>query len=124
MQLSQFKQQSGDLALSDQQTEQLLLVMKEEKQAANSSGAFSGSGQNQASIEAALSDEQMQKFLAAQEGVNQRVYDRAQTILSPEQMTSFGKFQTNQLAMMRMGFSMTRQFLSPAKGEGGSDAGP
>jgi hypothetical protein len=125
MQLNLFKQQSSDLALTEAQTEQLLTVMKEEKETATAGGAFSDLGQTsgQGAMQAALSNEQMEKTLAAQEEVNLRVYERARTVLSEEQMNAFGKFQTNQLSMMRMGLSMTRQFLTPGGGEGDTGAG-
>jgi len=31
---------------------------------------------------------------------------------------AFGKFQTNQLQMMRMGMSMARKFITPEKTDG------
>ena len=45
--------------------------------------------------------------------MNQRVYERAKAVLSPEQLNGFGRFQTNQLQMMRMGMTMARKFLGP-----------
>jgi hypothetical protein len=68
--------------------------------------------QRQAGLQAAFSDDQTEKLLQTQETINQRVYDRAQTILSPDQLTAFGKFQKNQLQMMRMGMSMARKMFS------------
>lgn len=121
MQLNQFRMQSagGESALTDQQTEQLLAYMKEEKQAvAAATGLPSPGGtQDAANLQAMLSDGGTEKLLQAQETTNQRVYERAREILSSEQLGSFGKFQTNQLQMMRMGMNMARKFMPPEKPE-------
>jgi hypothetical protein len=116
-QLSQFRQQMGAGAINDDQAEALLGIMREEKKnvAATSGTAFPG--QNSADIDAMLKEGQVEKLLAAQETVNQNVYARAGTVLSPEQLASFGKHQTNQLQMMRMGLNMARRFM-------GSDGTP
>jgi hypothetical protein len=120
-QLSQFRQQTtGENALTDRQTEQLLAFMKEEKQAvaAASGQPPPGAGQDAANLQAMLSGGGVEKLLQSQETVNQRVYDRAREVLSPDQLGAFGKFQTNQLQMMRMGMSMARKFMTPDKAEG------
>ena len=59
-----------------------------------------------------LSADQTDKMLQFQEQVNQRVYQRATSLLSPDQLAAFGAFQTNQLQMMRMGVSMAREFFN------------
>jgi uncharacterized protein YciI len=124
-QLNQFRQQTGgENALTDQQTEQLLAFMSEEKKAvaATTGQAFPGTGQDAATWEAMFSDESVQKLMQAQEAVNQRVYERARGVLSENQLGAFGKFQTNQLQMMRLGMSMARKFMAP--GESGASTGP
>jgi hypothetical protein len=119
MQLNTFRQQAGaEYSLTDQQSEQLLTFMSEEKQAATANGQTPPDrSQRQAGLQAAFSDDQTEKLLQAQETIDQRVYDRAQTILSPDQLTAFGKFQKSQLQMMRMGMSMARKMF-------GNDAVP
>jgi hypothetical protein len=122
-QLNLFKQQNAnsDYPLNDLQTEQLLGVMKDEKRnvAASLGQEVPGSGQNQANLEAMLSEEQADKSIKFQEAVNQRVFERARTILSPDQLQAFGSFQSSQLQMMRMGMSMARKFLTPDQPQGG-----
>lgn len=118
-QLNMFGQSAGgDHPLTEAQTEQLLALMREEKQnvATTTGQRFPGAGNDPASLEAVLSEEQSEKLMTAQQTVNQRVYDRASSILQPEQMEAFGKFQTNQLNMMRMGFGMARKMMAPAGG--------
>ena len=120
-QLSQFRQQTaGENALTDRQTDQLLAFMKEEKQAvaAATGQPAPGAGQNVENMQAMFSGEGTEKLLQSQETVNQRVYERAREVLSAEQLGAFGKFQTNQLQLMRMGMSMARKFMAPEKTEG------
>jgi len=127
-QLSQFQQQTagGEHPLNDQQTEKLLTFMKEEKQAvATATGLpLPGDNRDAASMQAMFSGEGVEKLLQSQESVNQRVYDRAREVLSAEQLGDFGKFQTNQLQMMRMGMSMARKFMAPEKTEPAPPPGP
>ena len=47
--------------------------------------------------------------------MNQRVYERAKDLLSPEQLNAFAKFQTNQTQMLRMGLTMARKMMPPDK---------
>jgi hypothetical protein len=125
-QLNTFRSQTtgGDSALTDQQAEQLLAFMKEEKQNLAASGqTLPGTGQNGAKLQdlqALMSGDQTDKWLATQQTLNERVYARAQTILSPDQLKSFGQFQDNQLSMMKVGMSMARKMFAPDKAETGS----
>jgi hypothetical protein len=117
MQLNQFKVQtaSDPNPLTDMQAEQLLAIMSEEKQgvAAATGQPLSGLGQDPTSAQAFLSEEQMEKLLESQGIVNQRVNERARTVLSADQWESFSRYQTNQIEMMRMGIRMARKFLAP-----------
>jgi hypothetical protein len=113
-QLNMFRQSnSGDKAISEAQTDQLLALMAQEKKAvqAATGNALLG-GDQAAATQAMLSEEQAGKLLETQELVNQRVYEHAGEILSPEQLQSFAQFQTNQLQMLRMGVSMARKMFS------------
>jgi hypothetical protein len=116
MQLNQFRMQNAgsESALTDQQTEQLLAFMREEKQAVAAATGLPlpESGHDAVSLQAMLSDGGTEKLFQAQETTSQRVYERAREILSSEQLGSFGKFQTNQLQMMRMGMNMARKFMA------------
>ena len=58
---------------------------------------------------------QVDELIAAQNTVGQRVYDRARTILSPDQLDTWGKYQTNRMQMMRMGMNMARKMFAPDK---------
>ena len=119
-QLNQFRQTMGsENALTDQQTDQLLTLMREEKQAVTAAGGMASfDGQDPASMQAMFSGEGIDRVLQNQEAIGKRVYERARTVLSENQLTAFGKFQTSQLQMMRVGMSMARQFMSPEGGQG------
>jgi hypothetical protein len=126
MQLNLFKQQNAgsDNPVTDAQTEQLLSFIKEEKaNVASTTGEPVLNSQDPASrlknLQALMSDEQLDKFLQSQETLHQRVFERARTILSPDQLDAFGKFQSSQSSMMRMGMSMARKMFAP----GNTDAG-
>lgn len=120
-QLTQFQQQfaGSENALTDPQTEQLLQFMKEEKQhvAAATGQPPPGPAQDAANLEAMLAGDGLEKLMQSQETVNQRVYDRAAGVLTETQLAAFGKFQTNQLQMTRMGMNMARKFMAP-EGDG------
>lgn len=120
-QLNQLRQQFGtENALTDQQTEQLLQFMREERRSVTATGMPTpGAGHDAANLEAMMSGEGVEQLLQSQETVNQRVYDRARGVLSEEQLAAFGRFQTNQLQMMRMGMNMARRFMG-AENSGGS----
>ena len=119
--LNQFKQQAGsDYNLSDPQSEALLAFMKEEKKsvAASTGLPLGDSSQDPAKLQTLMSDDKVDQYMQAQETLNQRVYDRARTILSPDQLNTLGKFQTNQLQMMRMGMGMMKTMFAPDKPSG------
>jgi hypothetical protein len=109
-QLNQLKQQmaGGENPLTDQQLEQLLVVMKEEKQnaAAATGQPLPGTSHDNANLHAMLSGDQTEKLLEAFETVSSRTYERASGMLSPDQLSVFGRFQTHQLQAMRMGMKL------------------
>jgi len=120
MQLNQFRMQStSEHAMTEEQTEWLLDLMREEKRAAAAGGqTLPRADQDAAGLEAMLSGENAEQLLRTQETVNQRVYERAREGLSPDQLEAFGRFQTNQLQTMRMGLSMARKMFAPEPGAG------
>ncbi|HEX5218662.1 MAG TPA: hypothetical protein VFZ59_03780 [Verrucomicrobiae bacterium] len=121
-QLNQFRQTMGsENALTDQQTDQLLAFMREEKQAVTAAGGMASfDGQDPASMQAMFTGEGIDKVLQNQEAIGKRVFERARGVLSESQLAAFGKFQANQLQMMRVGMSMARQFMSSDAKPGGT----
>ncbi len=118
--LNRYKMQAGsDYNLNDQQTEALLTIMKEEKKnvAAATGLPLADNSNDPAKLQAMLSGDKLDQYLQAQDSVNQRVYQRAQTFLSPDQLNTLSRFQTNQTQMMRMGMGMMRKMFSPGQAD-------
>jgi hypothetical protein len=118
-QLNQYRQQNdtGEYPLNDLQIEQLLAAVKEEKGnvAAELGTTFFGAEQQQAAMDAMLTEESAEKLMKSQEKLNERMFQRARSILSPDQLQSYAGFQTNQLQMMRAGISMMRKMMAPGQ---------
>jgi hypothetical protein len=115
-QLNMFRQ--GDAVgrtLTDDQTDQLLRVMAQEKKALQeTAGAVLPSAtQDPAAMQQMLKDEQTAKVIETQERLNRRVFERAADFLTEDQLKSFGGFQASQLEMMRVGLKMARQMFEP-----------
>ena len=108
MMLNQFTSQQP---LDDAQTKQLLQIMKEEKR--NVSASLSGVSADPQiqGLGALQSDAEGTKFVQQQEEVNRRILARAEGLLSPEQASSLASFQSNQVAMQRMGLTMARKMM-------------
>lgn len=114
MQLNLFKQQaSGEAAINEQQTEQLLALISEEKKGLAAAGQVFPTGEAPGEqLNTVLSEDKTEQLLQSQEALNQRVRDRAQDLLTPPQMEAFARFQTNQMQMMRVGMTMARKMFA------------
>ena len=126
MQLNAYKLQAGgDYTLTEPQTETLLTIMKEEqKNAVAASGLpIADMEKNPSKLQALFSEGKFDQLMQVQETVSQRVYERAQSVLSAEQLESFGKFQTNQLGMMRASMGMMKGLFGGDKTSASTPAG-
>lgn len=114
--LEQFKQQLDGTAgaLKDDQFKQLLVMMHEER-SKTPAAITPEDPPDPANFERQLSPEFMEKQFLAQEEVNRRVLERAGTVLSAEQLKTYGEFQTQQINMGRMSMKMTREFFKEKK---------
>ena len=109
MALDQFKTQFSENALSDQQQQQLLQIMGEERKNMNLTDFSKAENFSQLASAGAL-----EKMMEQQKAANERVYARATELLTPSQLQSFGAFQTNQLQMQQMGFKMAQKMWGSA----------
>ena len=125
MAVNQLSQQlaSSPNPLSDDQSRQLLEIMKAEKK--NTTPVFGEPGAdgsaNMANWQAMLSEERMNEFFKQREEIDQRVLERSKAVLTPEQLTAFATHQANQLQMQRLGMSMAAKMFGTQKPE---DAAP
>jgi hypothetical protein len=118
MQMQQLKSQFGDNPLTEDQSGQLLAMMKEERKRATAENPTDATKD----FSTVLSEESMNKYLEQQEQINSRVLERASQILSPEQAEILGRSLTNQLAMQKMGMNMARSMFGGDKSAPASDA--
>jgi hypothetical protein len=117
MQMKQLKSQFSDNPLTEDQSGQLLAMMKEERKRATAENPTDATKD----FSTVLSEESMNKYLEQQEQINSRVLERASQILSPEQAEILGRSLTNQLAMQKMGMNMARSMFGGDKSNAASD---
>lgn len=116
MQVDQFKTQLAgqNLALQDQQTSQLLQIMKDEKAA---TPPIIPTDNTQFPKKELFTADNLDKQMKWMEDYNRRVLDRAGQILTPEQLTQYRTFQEQQASMQKLGLKMASQMF------GGNKAG-
>jgi len=126
MQLNAWKLQGGsDYTLSDSQTEELLNIMREEqKKGVESSGLAVGDvDKDPSKLQAILSGGKADQLIQMLEAANQRIYERAQSILSPDQLAGLAQFQTNQLRLTRASFDAMKGMFGAGQTAEASGAG-
>lgn len=121
MQLDQFKTrlEGENMALQEQQTAQLLQIMKEEKAAVSPPIPQDNTEFPKKEL---LTSENLDKQMQWMEDYNRRVLDRVGQVLTPEQMKQYREFQEQQTAMQKLGLNMARQMFG--SGKSGSPAVP
>lgn len=123
MQLDQFKTRlaSENLVLQEQQTAQLLHIMKEEKTAVPPIIPQDGGDMPRKEL---LTAENIDRQAQWMEDYNRRVLARVEQVLTPEQFKQYRDFQEQQAAMQKLGLNMARQMFGGAKGGGPALAVP
>ena len=61
--------------------------------------------------------QKMDEQLKWMEQYNQRVGERAKSVLTPEQFINYQKFQEQQASMQKLGMQMARQMFGGEKGK-------
>ena len=121
MAVNQLSQQlaSSPNPLNDDQSRQLLEIMKQEKKSVTpvfGDPGVNGSA-NMANWQAMMSEEGLNGFFKQREEIDQRVLERAKAVLTPEQLTAFATHQSNQLQLQRMGMSMAAKMFGTQKSD-------
>lgn len=101
--------------LDDPQRAGLLQIMKEERLKVPAGPLDPGSKDVAASMKAMQNGDALEKSLETQRQLQQRVYARAHTVLTPDQMSAFAEAQKAQLQMQEMGIKMGRALLGGDK---------
>ncbi len=106
---------AASLPLDDPQRAGLLQIMKEERLKVPAGPLDAGSKDVAASMKAMQNGDALEKSLETQRQLQQRVYARAHTVLTPDQMNAFAEAQKQQLQMQEMGIKMGRAMLGGDK---------
>jgi hypothetical protein len=117
MQVDQFKNQlaAENLPLRDDQSAQLMQIMKEEKAARP---PVIPTDQTEMPKKDMFTSENLDKQLKWMDEYNRRVFDRAGQVLTPEQLTKYQAFQEQQTSMQKLGLQMAKQMFGGDKGKG------
>jgi hypothetical protein len=110
MQVDQLKTQLAgqNLPLQDQQSAQLLQIMKDEKAAVP---PIIPTDNTQFPSKDVFTAENLEKQIKWMEDYNRRVLDRAGQVLTPEQLISYRAFQEQQSSMQKLGLKMAGQMF-------------
>jgi hypothetical protein len=104
---------SANMALDEQQTSQLMKIMKDEKAA---TPPVISSDPNEASkTMQSLTAEAVDRQVKWMEEYNRRIADKAALVLSPEQFHEYKEFLDQQASMQKLGLQMARQMFGGEK---------
>jgi hypothetical protein len=115
--VSGFKDQlgAGPMALTDVQEQQLIQALTQERENFKFTTDFSDKSRFTGDFASMFTEEKISTYLEELGQLNQQYQNRAQTILSPDQMTAFGKYLSSQTAMQKAGMQMAVKMFAPAK---------
>ena len=111
MQLGEFKEQMQEAGspVRDDQTKQMLAVIKEERERYPPVVDANAPGENDPT--ALFNDGRMERQMEWQEEVNRRIQERVASILTPEQLKAYTTLQDQQLSMQKFGIKMAREMF-------------
>jgi hypothetical protein len=106
---------SGPSALTDDQQQQLIQAMSQERQNFKFTTDFSDKSKFTGDMASMFTDENMNTFIQESGQLNQQYLNQAQSILSPDQLAGFQKYLDNQQTMQKAGMQMAVKMFAPAK---------
>ncbi len=112
--VNQFAEQlkANDLPLTDEQIQNLLRTIEEERQATRSAASdLADAMPSVRQLALLFSRNAKQRFDDAEEQLQQRVLERAKTILTSEQWEAYRTFQTKQREYQQMALELTRRMI-------------
>jgi hypothetical protein len=109
--LSQIRNQlsAGGMPLDEAQASGLLAIMQDER--ARTPNPMPGNSDAAGQMKLLENGEALEKVLKSQDAYNQRVLDRARSLLSPDQLQAFETAQKQQAQMQGMGIQMSREMF-------------
>jgi hypothetical protein len=110
IQVQQFSQQLGSTGapLQDYQSQALIQIMSQERATLPSFQSNSGAGLAQG---ISMTPDQISQYSQQIDAMNQRVYNRALSVLTPPQLSAFAAFQKNLATVQVAGLKMTQQMF-------------
>jgi hypothetical protein len=109
---------TGPAALTDAQEQQLLEAMTQEHASFKFTTDFSDQSKLTGDFASLFTEENMNTYFQELERLDQQYQTRAQTTLSPDQLSAFGKYLNNQQALQKAGMQMALKMIAPAKPDG------
>jgi hypothetical protein len=106
---------SGPSALTDDQQQQLIQAMSQERQNFKFTTDFSDKSKFTGDMTSMFTEENMNTFFQESGQLNQQYLNQAQGILSPDQLAAFQKYLDNQQTMQKAGMQMAAKMFAPAK---------
>jgi hypothetical protein len=118
MSIGMFKDQlaSGSTALAGDQEEQLIQALSQERQSFKFTTDFYDQSKIAGDLAGNLSDEKLNKFEQERDLLNQKYLERAQTILSAQQIQPFEKFLSSQSQLQNAGIRMAAKMFGQKPG--------
>ncbi len=105
---------SGATALSDEQEQQLVQLMSQERKNFKFTTDLSDKTKFDGDFASALSEEKMTGYFRELDQLNQQYISKAQGVLTPDQLAAYEKQLKNQQAMAKMGMQMAAKMFAPA----------
>lgn len=99
---------ASGMPIEDQQRNQLLAIMSEERAKGAENPFQPGNKNTKATMEAMGSPEKMESYIKDQEALLERVLNRSNTVLNPDQYTTFEKSMQGQLEMQKFGLQFMK----------------
>jgi hypothetical protein len=115
MAVAGFKEQlaSSSTALTDDQEQQLIQAMTEEREKFKFTTDFSDKSKFTGDFGSMFTEDKMNGFVQELGQLNQQYLERAQSVLSADQIPAFDKYLKNQAAMQKAGLQMAVKMFAP-----------
>lgn len=108
----------GSTALTDDQEQQLIQAMTQERQNFKFTTDLSDKSKFTGDFSSMFTDDKIDTYFQESSQLNQQYLTAAQQILSPDQLTAFQQYLNNQQTMQKAGMQMAAKMFAPAKSAG------
>jgi hypothetical protein len=108
----------GSTALTDDQQQQLIQAMTQERQNFKFTTDLSDKSKFTGDFSSMFTDDKIDTYFQESSQLNQQYLTAAQQILSPDQLAAFDKYLQNQQTMQKAGMQMAAKMFAPAKPAG------